>query len=124
MTKTTSKAKKFKTAGLMAIVAGGLAIAGLVYNNTTNNYEMMFKKEVKANMTAKDLEVAIKECDIALNRLHDTIESDETNPEERFQARRAYNDIMKERKIYQDRLKKLNSRHGKTLDLTKSAKTR
>ncbi len=54
--------------------------------------------------TPEQLQAHIKEANIALERLQKVIESDETNPEEQFEAIRTRNHILKERDICLDAL--------------------
>lgn len=58
-------------------------------------------------LTPEQLQDFIKTADIVLDRLHKVIESDETNPEERFEARQTRNHILKERDIILKALEKL-----------------
>ena len=117
MTKTDNKGKKFKTAGLITFVVVGLSVIGLVYNKRSNSYELEFKKESSSFTSVKQLEAAIKESDLALARLQKVIDSDETNPEERYEARHMYESIGKERAKWVAQLNKLKAKAGKTIHL-------
>lgn len=61
-------------------------------------YFQEFTEGVK-KLTPEQLQDFIKTADIALKRLQKVIESDETNPEERFEAMQTSNHILKERDI-------------------------
>lgn len=58
-------------------------------------------------LTPEQLQDFIKTADIVLEHLQKVIESDETNPEERFEARQTRNHILKERDIILKALEKL-----------------
>lgn len=103
MSTTKSKANKFKIAGLIALLTVGGIIAGISHNKHSDSYDNQLKKEI-SHMSETQLQDAIKECDIALERLQQTIDADETNPEERFEAREAYKSISEQREQFQQRL--------------------
>lgn len=89
------------------VLAGGLAVAGgIQYNKHSNSYDNQLKKEI-SQMSETQLQDAIKECDTALERLQRIIDADETNPEERFEARSAYKSISEQREQFQQRLDKI-----------------
>ncbi len=108
---------KIKIATLL--LASGLAVAAGVHYNK-NLYNNQFKKEI-SNMTETQLRDVIKECDTALEHLQKTIDADETNAEERFEARRAYKDITKKREQLQQRLDKLED---KTIPIRSAVQSR
>lgn len=111
MAKIINKSKTLKTAGLITLLASVLTIGGITYNEYSKTYEAQLRKEI-ANMPDSEIEKFINECDTALERLQQTIDSDKSNPEERFEARRAYNSILKKRTEMQ---KELNSRQKNTI---------
>ena len=106
MTNDTKKTSKLKTAGLITLLAGALAVGGITYHQYSNPDEAQLKKEI-SQMSVAQLEFAIKECDTALARLRTVIDAKETNPEERFEARRAVKSISEERELYQKRLNQI-----------------
>lgn len=121
---TTKKAtNKFKIAGLIAVLTAGSVIAGISYNKYSNAYDVQLKKEM-SQMSESQLQDAIKECDIALERLQQTIDADETNPEERFEARRAYKSISAQREQFQNRLDKLQRNKKTTINFHDVSKLR
>lgn len=73
-----------------------------MHSNQTDDAE---KANAYSDLTMEQLENHLKECDIALERLKKIIESEESNPEERFDARRAYNSISRDRKKIREQLK-------------------
>lgn len=101
---TTNNKNKIIVLCSVALLAGAVALAAIfAYNHRPNSYETQLKKEI-SQMPEEQLQDAIKECDIALERLQQTIDAEETNPEERFEARGAYKSISEERGLFQERL--------------------
>lgn len=114
--KTTKKAiNKFKIAGLITLLAASSVIGGIIYNEHSNSYDVQLKKEI-SEMSVSQLQDAIKECDTALAHLQQTINSAETNPEERFEARGAYKSITKQRAEFQKRLDKIKEQQNTTIN--------
>lgn len=113
--KKETKATKLKIAGITALVAGVLAAGGIAYSNFTNSDKDSDKKlEINASkLTVKQMQDFIHESDIALARLQGVIDSDTANPEEKFEARRAYNNISVERDKMRNELQK---RQQKTIN--------
>ena len=112
MTKDTNKIKKLKRAGAMLALAGGLALgAGAMMQNTDDpvavkeNKEYLKKLERDANkMTAEQKLLFIQGAEETLDKLQKKIDSDKTNPEERFEARRSRNLIQEEIRVMQKSL--------------------
>ena len=75
-------------------------------------------------MSETQLKNSIKECDIALERLQQIMDADETNPEERFEARNAYKSISERRAQFQNRLDKLQKTQTTILLLREKSKAR
>ena len=123
MVTTKSKANKFKIAGLITLLAAGGIIAGISYNKYSNSYDVQLKKEI-SQMSETQLQDAIKECDVALERLQQTIDSEETNPEERFEARGAYKSISEQSEQFQKRLDKLQKSQKTTINFHDASKLR
>lgn len=121
---TTKKAtNKFKIAGLIAVLTAGGIIAGISYNKYSNSYDVQLKKEI-SQMSESQLQDAIKECDTALERLQQTIDAHETNPEKRFEARSAYKSISAQREQFQKRLDKLQKNKKTTINFHDATKSR
>ncbi len=97
---------KFKSIIVIALLVAGGIILDATYNKRSDTYEVQLNKEI-SQMSKSQLQDAIKECDLALERLQRTIDADETNPEERFEAREAYDNINQERAQFQERLDKI-----------------
>ena len=123
MPTTKSKANKFKIAGLIALLTASGIIAGISYNKYSNSYDVQLKKEI-LQMSESQLQDAIKECDIALERLQQTIDAHETNPEERFEARSAYKSISEQREQFQQRLDDIQKSKKTTLNFHDVSKLR
>jgi len=97
------------------VLAGGLAVTGCdQYKESVNTYDKQLNKEISA-MTETQLQDDIQECDIALGRLQQTIDAEKTNPEERFEARRAYKSISQKRELLQKRLDKIKAAQNTTV---------
>lgn len=123
MTRSNKTIHKFKIAGLIALLTAGGIIAGISYNKHSNSYDVQLKKEI-SHMSESQLQDAIKECDIALERLQQTIDADETNPEERFEARSAYKSISEQREQFQQRLDDIQKSKKTTINFHDAAKLR
>ena len=123
MKKNNTMARKFKAAGLITLVVGGMAVAGMTYNKQSKSYDVQLKKEL-SKMSVDQLKAGIKECDIALNRLYKEINSKEIAPEDQFYAKRAYEAISKERASWCAQLDKINAQKGKTIHLYDVDKSR
>lgn len=114
--------KKLKVATM--VLAGGLAVAGgIQYNKRSDSYDNQLKKEI-SQMSESQLQDAIKECDIALERLQQTIDALETNPEEKFEARRAYKSISEQREQFQQRLGDIQKSKKTTINFHDATKLR
>lgn len=121
---TTKKTiNKFKIAGLIALLTASGIIAGISYNKYSNSYDVQLKKEI-SQMSESQLQDAIKECDIALERLQQTIDAHETNPEERFEARSAYKSISEQREQFQQRLDDIQKSKKTTINFHDVSKLR
>lgn len=105
---------KLTVAAIM--LASGLVIAdGIQYSQHQDSYDNQLKKEI-SQMSETQLQSAIKECDIALKRLQQIINSNRTDPEERFEARRAHESINQKRAQLQDRLDKITASQNATIN--------
>jgi hypothetical protein len=123
MTRSNKIINKFKIAGLIALLTAGGIIAGISYNKDSNSYDVQLKKEI-SHMSELQLQDAIKECDIAMERLQQIINADETNPEERFEARGAYRSISAHRAQFQERLDEIKGRQGTIINYNDIGRTR
>ena len=112
--KSVPKNKNLRTASLIALITGGLMAGGITYTQNTSSDKPADKEIVKnyQDLSTDKIEQHINECNTALEKLKKIIESEKTNPEERFEARRAYNSILKKRTEMQ---KELNSRQKNTI---------
>lgn len=114
--KTTKQ--NFKTTGLVALLAGGLAVGGIVYNKTSGTPKDDNVK--KTETTLSDLSVETIESHITI--LSDQIEihkkqlvTKDLNPEERFKIRQTI--TATKNKIYklQQELNKRQDENNKTV---------
>ena len=112
MNNTTTKAKKIKTASLIALLAGGMAVGGMLYNSNSNNSPEQYSKKTEKEITdyselsVEKLNFFIKHLDEFIEKTQKEIDSKELNPEERFEARRAYKEALEQRNMLQLELQK------------------
>ena len=112
MNNTTTKAKKIKTASLIALLAGGMAVCGMLYNSNSNNSPEQYSKKTEKEITdyselsVEKLNFFIKHLDEFIEKTQKEIDSKELNPEERFEARRAYKEALEQRNMLQLELQK------------------
>ena len=123
MKRSNKTINKFKIAGLIALLTAGGIIAGISYNKHSNSYDVQLKKEI-SHMSESQLQDAIKECDIAMERLQQIINADETNPEERFEARGAYKSISAQRAQFQEKLDEIKGHQGTIIHYNDINRTR
>ena len=96
---------------LMAV----LMVGGKMLYDSVDWYKMPFKREI-AHLSDDELMLGIRECDTALYWLEKEIDSEETTPEERFEARRGYKSISEQREILIRELKKREKRKSKGIN--------
>ena len=112
MNNTTTKAKKIKTASLIALLAGGMAVGGMLYNSNSNDSPEQYSKKTEKEITdyselsVEKLNFFIKHLDEFIEKTQKEIDSKELNPEERFEARRAYKEALEQRNMLQLELQK------------------
>lgn len=112
MNNTMTKAKKIKTASLIALLAGGMAVGGMLYNSNSNNSPEQYSKKTEKEITDyselsdEKLNFFIKHLDEFIEKTQKEIDSKELNPEERFEARRAYKEALEQRNMLQLELQK------------------
>ena len=112
MNNTTTKAKNIKTASLIALLAGGMAVGGMLYNSNSNNSPEQYSKKTEKEITdyselsVEKLNFFIKHLDEFIEKTQKEIDSKELNPEERFEARRAYKEALEQRNMLQLELQK------------------
>jgi Na+/phosphate symporter len=109
-----NKTTKLKKAGIIALIISSLAAIGITYNNSIKNPDKrpdkMFKYE---EMTVEQMEKYLEQTDTVLARLQKVIDSKDTNPEERFEARRMYKSLNQQRQEMQKELDKAKKKEGK-----------
>ena len=114
--KKETKKQKFKTAGLIALLAGGLAVGGIAYNKTATVPEDETVKKTETTLSELSVETIEKRIEILTDHIrifNKRLETKDLNPEERFEIRQAItfaqNEIHKfqqELKQRQDKMKK------------------
>ena len=85
---------------IVALIVASLAAIGLTYGNNTKTEQEPVKKvenHQPSKPSIEEMRAYIAQADKALANLKTIIESDETNPQERFDARNAYRSITKKR---------------------------
>ena len=103
------KRKKRMIIWLSSILLVAVLLIGLKVCCFVDWYEVKLKREI-AHLSDEELKSGIRECDTALYRLEKEIDSEETNPEERFEARNAYRSISEDRELYIRELQKREKR--------------
>ena len=101
--------KRIITWSLAIFLAIVLFFCGIIYYKYASSPEVRYKRELKreiAHLSEDELKLGIIECDTALYQLEEKINSDDTNPEERFEARNAYRSIREARELYIRELQK------------------
>ena len=114
--KKETKKQKFKTAGLIALLAGGLAVGGIACNKTATVPEDETVKKTETTLSELSVETIEKRIEILTDHIrifNKRLETKDLNPEERFEIRQAItfaqNEIHKfqqELKQRQDKMKK------------------
>ncbi len=115
MKQKTDKIKNLKRAGTIIAIAGSLALGSVSISRTTkddstdpteNKEYIKHLEHVADEMTHEQKLQFIHDGKEVLNNLQQKIDSDETNPEERFEALRSKRLVNKEIEVMQ---KKLNN---------------
>lgn len=100
-----SKANKFKRAGFIALIAGILSACGISHGDNTQNAATPAPQQTNVDddlqidvstMTVAQMQDFITESNKVLKKLQAKIDSPETNPEQRFEARQAHKYISTE----------------------------
>lgn len=112
--KKNNKSNKFKWAGLVTLITGGLVAGSVSFTNKTSTPDEA-KQEVTADttMSIEQIEWLIQQTDATMTTLKKKIDSEKTNPEERFEARRAYQEIASNRDTLVKKLKIAKSKQTK-----------
>ena len=115
--KKTKKISKFRLAGLIALITGGLIAGGVTYTKHMDSEKIPEKKEIRidSSFSVEQMQKMIKQADMLLAKLKKTIDSKKTDPEARFEARRIYKDVLKERASLQKKLDEAIKRQKATI---------
>ena len=115
---------KTKLAIATTLLVGGIVIAcGTSEDKHVESNSKSIKKEI-AQSSIPELESKIIECDTALSTLQKIIDSPDSNPEERFQARRAFKSISERRDGLQKELDTLQKDKTTTINFHDGIKSR
>lgn len=114
MTQNTNKIKKLKRAGTIIAIAGGLALGATAFTRATDdttepteNKEYIKQLENTADKMTREQKLQfIQNGKDVLDALQKKIDSEETNPEERFEAKRSQRLVQQEIEVMQKNLNK------------------
>ena len=113
------KMDKFKKFSLIALVTGGLVAGGVLLSQRqekASKEPAENKEQNVVSLSTEQIQKFIKESDEVLKQLKATIESNDSGPEERFEARRAYRNISEERAQLQKLLDKAIQEQRNTIE--------
>lgn len=112
------KKQKFKTAGLIALLAGGLAVGGIAYNKTAIVPEDETVKKTETTLSELSVETIEKRIEILTDHIrifNKELETKDLNPEERFEIRQAITFAQNEIHKFQQELKRRQDKTKKTV---------
>ncbi len=116
--KKETKKQKFKTAGLIALLAGGLAVGGIAYNKTATVPEDETVKKTETTLSELSVETIEKSIEILTSHIRSfnkQLETKGLNPEERFEIRQAITFTRNEIYELQQELKRRQDKTKKTV---------
>ncbi len=111
------KKQKFKTVGLIALLAGGLAVGGIAYNKTATVPEDETVKKTETTLSELSVETIEKRIEILTDHIrifNKWLETKDLNPEERFEIRQAITFAQNEIHKFQQELKQRQDKTKKT----------
>lgn len=108
--KTNNKAKKFKRAGALLAVVGGLVLGASVVSKENVDEDVKNMRHTVKNMNYDEKSDYLKKTEALIIELQQRIDSDETDAEERFEARQSVEALEKERAALKKILSKEKSR--------------
>ena len=111
------KKQKFKTVGLIALLAGGLAVGGIAYNKTATVPEDETVKKTETTLSELSVETIEKRIEILTDHIrifNKRLETKDLNPEERFEIRQAITFAQNEIHKFQQELKQRQDKTKKT----------
>ena len=123
-----TKMNKLKKAGVAVLLSGGLALGGVAAHRAYDNYKVnesdnAYEKDLELE-TLEQLEQHLAIIDEVLARLDSTINSDDTNPEARFEAHQARQEIQQNRVKVQKQLDKVRKQQNTTIHVKDINKVR
>ena len=112
------KKQKFKTAGLIALLAGGLAVGGIAYNKTATVPEDETVKKTETTLSELSVETIEKRIEFLTDHIrifNKRLETKDLNPEERFEIRQAITFAQNEIHKFQQELKQRQDKTKKNI---------
>ena len=116
--KKETKKQKFKIAGLIALLAGGLAAGGIAYNKTATVPEDETVKKTEttlSDLSVETIETRIEFLTDQIRLFNKQLETKGLNPEERFEIRQAITFSKNEIHKFQQELKQRQDKTKKTV---------
>lgn len=116
--KKETKKQKFKIAGLIALLAGGLAVSGIACNKTATVPEDETVKKTETTLSELSVETIEKRIEVLTDHiriLNKRLETKDLNPEERFEIRQAITFAQDEIHKFQQELKQRQDKAKKTV---------
>lgn len=116
--KKETKKQKFKIAGLIALLAGGLAVGGVACNKTATVPEDETVKKTGTTLSELSVETIEKRIEILTDHIrifNKRLETKDLNPEERFEIRQAITFAQNEIHKFQQELKQRQDKTKKTV---------
>lgn len=112
------KKQNFKTAGLIALLAGGLAVGGIAYNKTATVPEDETVKKTETTLSELSVETIEKRIEILTDHIrifNKELETKDLNPEESFEIVQAITFAQNEIHKFQQELKRRQDKTKKTV---------
>ena len=112
------KKQKFKTTGLIALLAGGLAVGGIAYNKTATAPEDETVKKTETTLSELSVETIEKRIEILTDHIrifNKRLEKEDLDSEEHFEIRRAITFTRSEIHKFQQELKQRQDKTKKTV---------
>ena len=113
-----TKTQKFKIAGLIALLAGSLAVSGIACNKTASVPEDETIKKTETTLSELSVETIEKRIEILTDHIrifNKRLETKDLNPEERFEIRQAITFAQDEIYKFQQELKQRQDKTKKPL---------
>lgn len=112
------KKQKFKTTGLIALLAGGLAVGGIAYNKTATVPEDETVKKTETTLSELSVETIEKRIEILTDHIrifNKRLEKEDLDSEESFEIVQAITFAQNEIHKFQQELKQRQDKTKKTV---------